>query len=667
MEQHTEHFRRIETLLTTAPASDWRAASWSRCIGKYKLDPARPKIVELTKRELKLENELFAEELAAARAELENALLIIQEGGYSAYITNRNGTILAERRCQDAVTQCNTDRIGAVWSEDIGGTNAIGTSILSLQPIAVFLSDHFFADFTPQACAAAPVFDPDGDLLGVINLSTRNPALQESTNRMVLGVAMSAARRLESKYFAERYKRQYVFDLSVDGWSPASMAVDEDFQIVGATRNARNALSLSDGAVGSRSLWALFAKTGEDLRPESFCQRNLQLRLLGTSRTVEVRGRRPLELKSQSGVRSNGFTPKREKTQLPSASLSLEDCIGQDTRMRKSVDLLYRVMGSGLHILLLGETGVGKDTLARALHESSNRSTEAFVAFNCSAMPDSLIDSELFGYSPGAFTGANRTGSSGRIIEADGGTLFLDEIGDMPLLLQTRLLRFLETQEVTPLGSGKTRFVDVQVIAATNQDLNRNVEAGRFRRDLLHRLAGAVVSIPPLREREDIDLLVARILAQCSQKRRMKLSREAGTLLQRHPWPGNIRELRNVIRRAVQLADDEVIETEHLTMGGMFFDGSFGDGGASTQLARTISPVLANNEQRIALTDQPHPVVSAATVPPDARGAISIAEKAVLASTIEQSHGDAERCASLLGISRATLYRKLKRHGLSLR
>ena len=168
---------------------------------------------------------------------------------------------------------------------------------------------------------------------------------------------------------------------------------------------------------------------------------------------------------------------------------------------------LAKIAASG-RLGLLGETGVGKDTLARAFHEDSQRSSKPFVAFNCAAIPETLIDSELFGYATGAFTGARRNGSLGRLIEADGGTLFLDEIGDMPLALQTRLLRVLETGEVSPLGGGKTHHVDIQVIAATNQRLPELVRQGRFRQDLFYRLAGAVFTIPALRERSDIPQIV---------------------------------------------------------------------------------------------------------------------------------------------------------------
>ncbi len=217
-------------------------------------------------------------------------------------------------------------------------------------------------------------------------------------------------------------------------------------------------------------------------------------------------------------------------------------------------------------MLILGETGTGKDTLARALHQEGGRAERAYVAFNCAAVPETLIDSELFGYGVGAFTGARREGSPGRLIEADGGTLFLDEIGDMPLVLQTRLLRVLESGEVSPLGSGKTRTIDVQIIAATNQNLKTRVAQGLFREDLYYRLAGVVIQLQPLRDREDFAQLARRMLDRVAGGEDVGLSDEALARLARHRWPGNARELKFVLQRAAQICEGGWIRPEDLML-----------------------------------------------------------------------------------------------------
>jgi transcriptional regulator with PAS, ATPase and Fis domain len=290
--------------------------------------------------------------------------------------------------------------------------------------------------------------------------------------------------------------------------------------------------------------------------------------------------------------------------------------------------LLRNVSGS-LPLLLLGETGTGKDTLARALHNDGARSDKPFVAFNCAAVPESLIDSELFGYSAGAFTGAKRDGNTGRLREADGGTLFLDEIGDMPLALQTRLLRVLESGEVSPLGSGKAQHIDVNIIAATNHDLLKSVAERRFRQDLYFRLAGLVVEMQPLRERSDI-LEIAQALLSASGSP-AELGDDAIAALRRYSWPGNIRELRFVLLRAVHICEGKLIKAQDLCL-----------------------PPVAGQD--------------AGELPPpgsgDPREPLRAAEKQMIQEMLAQHSSDVTKAARALNMGRATLYRKMRQHGL---
>ncbi|RUX21534.1 sigma-54-dependent Fis family transcriptional regulator, partial [Mesorhizobium sp. M7A.F.Ca.US.011.01.1.1] len=499
------HFRVIErAVLASNDKTDpsWRTKSWARCLQDYKLDPSRPNFIDLSSRELKSANEVFDNDIKLAGTELEATLSMIEGGGYSAHIANREGVIIAERRSKDSSFYCGSDRVGAVWSEEVGGTNGIGTALRTFAPAAVYLNDHFYADLTGQACASAPFFGPDGEVLGVINLSTQNPGLPPLAHRVVFGVAQIAAERLETRYFREHFRKHFIVTLAGDTKTPGMLAFDTDYKIVGASKAARALLRLDDSAIGSRSLWGVFEKSRDASSLEMLCENARGLRPLGNGRMFDVFIQRPT-----SGV--GGLTTRSSAAKIASKPVrqatTLAECAGHDPQMKRNLDILKKVFSCGLHVLLLGETGVGKDTLTRALHLESDRASGPFVAFNCSAVPESLIDSELFGYSGGAFTGANKDGSPGRIVEADKGTLFLDEIGDMPLQLQTRLLRFLETQEVTPLGSGKTRTVDVQIVAATHQNLAEKVAAGTFRQDLFYRLAGTIITIPPLRERCDLE------------------------------------------------------------------------------------------------------------------------------------------------------------------
>jgi transcriptional regulator with PAS, ATPase and Fis domain len=305
--------------------------------------------------------------------------------------------------------------------------------------------------------------------------------------------------------------------------------------------------------------------------------------------------------------------------------------------MGEQIRLLRRIRSAGLPILLLGETGVGKDTLARAIHADGDRADKPFVAFNCAAIPDSMIDSELFGYGAGAFTGAKKDGSIGRVAAANGGTLFLDEIGDMPLALQTRLLRVLESGEVTPLGNGKVQHVDIRVIAATNQELERRVADGVFRQDLYYRLAGLVLTLPPLRDRDDLNALADRILQDASAGEPFVLSPCAKERLQLHSWPGNIRELRHVLQRAVKLADSHTITQDDLLL--------------------AVTAPRAQVLRRANAIDL-EPVVA------HPGGIMKNAERRAIEAILREMAGNIDLSARKLGISRATLYRKLRTHGI---
>jgi transcriptional regulator of acetoin/glycerol metabolism len=292
---------------------------------------------------------------------------------------------------------------------------------------------------------------------------------------------------------------------------------------------------------------------------------------------------------------------------------------GSDPAMKRNLELAQHLAQRGVPILLAGETGTGKEVFARGLHELSHRYAGPFVAVNCASIPEALIESELFGYRKGAFTGAARDGYRGRILQADGGTLFLDEIGDMPLALQARLLRVLETREVVPLGGEQAVNVDLQVVSATHRDLAAAVRAGLFREDLYYRLCGMLIELPPLRRRADRRALLLRVLAEESQGRAV-FAPAALELLDEHAWPGNFRELRNAVKVALALTADDIIRPEHLPP-------AIGNGAAAPALA-----------------------------PGDERGA--------LLASIERHRWNLSAVARRLGISRRTLYRRMHRLGI---
>jgi len=296
-------------------------------------------------------------------------------------------------------------------------------------------------------------------------------------------------------------------------------------------------------------------------------------------------------------------------------------------------------------VLLLGETGTGKELLAHAIHAASPRAARPLVGINIAAIPDTLLEAELFGVAPGAYTGADRKGRDGKFAIADGGTLFLDEIGDMPLALQSKLLRVLQEQEFEPLGSNTVKRIDVRVIAATSRNLNEMVAAGTFRPDLYYRLAVLPLRVPALRERrDDIELLVEALSEDIARRSGMPLrtlAPDAIALLQQQPWPGNIRELRNVLEQASMMSDE-------LHLGARHFAGLLPQAAASEPAAAAAASPLPSTESLLRpLSEQ-----------------IREIERLAIAAALAQTGGNKVATAKLLRISRAALYEKLALYGL---
>jgi transcriptional regulator of acetoin/glycerol metabolism len=332
---------------------------------------------------------------------------------------------------------------------------------------------------------------------------------------------------------------------------------------------------------------------------------------------------------------------------LASSRTAAQSPTFKDLRLSAHLETARRVIARQTPVLLCGETGSGKEVFARAVHEASPHAGGAFVAINCASLPETLIESELFGYRAGAFTGAQRTGRRGKILQADGGTLFLDEIADMPLDLQARLLRVLDERQVTPLGTEDTHPVDFQLISASHQRLPDLVREGRFREDLYYRLSGIELLLPALRERTDKRELIHGVL-EAEGGHGTALSAEAERLLMGYAWPGNIRQLRHVLRTAAALADGATIECAHLP--------------ALQDSAAPPVPVLAVPLALVAPAGSSAPLAHASAdnaSAPLKLNPIQANERQVLLQMLEQHRWNVSNVAKALDVSRNTLYRKL--------
>ncbi|WP_407187487.1 sigma-54-dependent Fis family transcriptional regulator [Bradyrhizobium centrosematis] len=601
---HVARVLSVANHVADVDASSRIANSWRRSLISHKLDPARQGPPQtLTEAEIRHVAEPMEETIRLVTPELDDLARVLRDAGYCVNFADANATMLFSRLPGEADARMFLDwkiYTGSNFAEACEGTNGLGTALAEEKPILVHRDEHFRAQWHMFSCAVAPLFDQAGRLAGAVNITSCREDLERAAHQLALAVTMEATRRMEGAIFRGHFRNAWIATVPDDGGS-GLVAYDDDRRIVGACRSARALLGLTDDMIAS----------GIDLSRYIKFDRHAAL---GTGEIVELRhgDGRPLgQGHVAPPVRARSHAPHRD---APVDRFdALHRLAGRDPEMVKSVKRLGAVIDRDLPVLLQGETGVGKDVFARAIHAASNRARNNYVALNCAAMPESLIDAELFGYEAGAFTGARRDGSKGLIVQAHGGTLFLDEIGDMPIALQTRLLRVLENREVWPLGALKPVAVDIRLISATHRDLGRMAEEGAFRADLYFRLRGIAVRLPALRERADRDDIIRQIARE--EAPGCRLSEQAWALLSAYPYPGNMRQLRHVLRLA----------------------GCTAENGLITDADLDLPPFGGRTE-------------------PD----LEAAERATIVEALRKHGGRVTEAARTLKLSRATLYRKIK-------
>jgi transcriptional regulator of acetoin/glycerol metabolism len=618
--------------------------SWTRCINRGLDADKHSREVDRARRDLLLTERERNESLLKHAAPVMNGLYAqIARSGSMIVLTNASGFIIHSVGDQTFLDRASKVALspGVEWSEESKGTNAIGTALVEKVPVSVHGSQHFFSANHFLTCSASPIFDPCSRMLGVLDVSGdwRNPSHHS------LALINLAVQTIENQMFAHAFPDGFLLHCHVQQELigtvfEALLAFDQDGRVLSANRSACRLIGRSHAELLTHTFSSMFDKPlGALYDPLLRGTDMLELRLFG-GRTLF--GRPKAGNQSRPPARVISMDVQRPETGPPVSRIQIAKDQGLarlstgDAQMDAVVEKVRRVLGRDIPVLIQGETGTGKELLARAIHDEGPRRDQTFVAVNCAAIPDGLIESELFGYEEGAFTGARRKGYPGRIMQADGGTLFLDEIGDMPLALQARLLRVLQERTVVPLGSGRATPVDLSIICATHRKLRDLVAQGSFRADLYYRLNGLTVMLPPLRERSDLRALVHRILAsEESIPQGLRIDDEVVALFERHPWPGNMRQLANLLRTAgVMAADDGCIRKTHLPDD--FIDELGG--------APTFAP--SEHEFRAVATQAPCDLDS-------------LTLRAIRES-LSRNDGNVAATARELGISRTTLYRKLK-------
>ncbi len=615
--------------------------SWTRCIENYALDPLTPKKATVVDRpELQARREQHSLLLSIARVELLGLRNRLQQNDFGIMLTDQDGVILHYVGDPGFASTARRSglREGAVWSERELGTNGMGTCIVEQRSVIIHQNEHFLAQNTELTCSAAPIFDMQGRVVAALDISGSFSRSQTHT----LALVEIAAQNIENRALLESCKRHYMLRfhrqaefISTPG--EGIVAFDDNGMILGANRSAIELLGLADHrALCGQALEAIFDTT---------MSTQMQLAVRRAFRAAPLVARAS-QVKFWSAIQPPERDPRSEARREPvappppSPGDPLSTLEHGDQQMANNIRIVRRVLDRDIPVLLLGETGTGKGCFAKAIHAASRRADKPFVTVNCAAIPETLIESELFGYKAGAFTGATREGHPGRVVQANGGTLFLDEIGDMPLPLQVRLLSVIEDREVMPLGGSKAIPVDIRIISATHCDLLQQVRDRRFREDLYYRLNGLALRMPTLRDRQDGRDLILSLVREESRDR-PPISVDEAVMLQllQSPWPGNIRQLRNVLRTMIAMCEGDCLTLAD-------FNDEWLGGGAAAAVA---TPGLEHH------TDI------------DGNDVLGDAERDALRRVLESCRWNVSAAAVQLHVSRKTLYRKMFRHGITRR
>lgn len=578
--------------------------------------------------------------IAVSAPIMEKVYVFLKDGGFIVALFDASGILLkligdAEVKEKSALANFVE---GASWAEDVSGTNAAGTSIIENQPLQVFGREHYCIRSSYWTCSAAPIHNEDAKIIGALDITGPSGKVHSHT----LGMAVMAVNDIETQLRLHRIF--HIRELSdnykntiIDSISEGLLAVDGKGTVTHINDTAASSLGCHKKEIIQKNLGQVLpAKKNKKLH-EVFknrqCVTDYELAIFNNKKSVNcLYTSRPILIKEESVGTVMLFSEIERARRLVVRMNGLEarfcftDLIGKDPKFLEIVEMAKEASDSRSNILITGESGSGKDVLAQAIHNAGNKRNCPFVAVNCSSIPRELIVSELFGYAEGAFTGAKRGGKPGKFELADGGTLFLDEIGDMPLDLQTLLLRVLETKTISRLGDNVVKPIDVRIIAATNKNLHTEVHLGHFRQDLFYRLNVIALHMMSLRERRgDIPSFVKYFLMRLAGnqgKHVTDIDLKVMNIFNNYHWPGNVRELQNVLERSLNVCTGSVITPEHLP-------------------------------------EEFHGVLTAPIYKPT-----DDYERQLILRLLEQRNSNMTNIARQMGIGRVTLYRKIAKYGL---
>lgn len=596
-------------------------------------------------------------------------------------LTDANGHILHAFGDKDFLQKADQVAIrpGVIWAEHSKGTNAIGTALAEAAPTLIHGSDHYLQANHFLTCSAAPIFDYQGKVLGVLDVTGDYRSFHKHTMALVRMSAQMIENQLFSATFEDAITLHFHARPEFIGTLMEGIACfTPDGRFLSANRSALFQLGLPLASLTAHSFSSLFGVALSSLL-DHYRNATAQFLSLSLPGGVRVSARAELKLKNSFSQYAQGQEQERHDYQKasenhhpaanyssqnsPSNSSKLQALNTGDPLIANLINKISKVAEHDISLLITGETGTGKELLAQAIHQDSSRRQAAFIAVNCASIPETLIESELFGYEDGAFTGARKKGSIGKIQQAHGGTLFLDEIGDMPLSMQARLLRVLQERSVMPLGGNKSIHVDVKLICATHRNLRELIAKGEFREDLYYRLNGLVLKLPALRERSDMAVLAQKMLTEENRSRHKngrpyQISSDVMQLFKHHRWPGNLRQLNNLLRTAMLMAgDNHQICREHLPEDFLEEITTLTEYQPTLDQPVThVSHVTADIKQ--AVFNDLSSAKAIQSVQPISEGKLQDLEIQAIQTALQNHGGNVSAAARALGVSRNTIYRK---------
>ncbi|MDF3001895.1 MAG: hypothetical protein K0Q48_2014 [Bacillota bacterium] len=577
----------------------------------------------------------------------------VKGSNFFSILTDEEGCILSIIGDETILSEAFSLKMvpGAYMDERSIGTNSMGTTLFEGKPVQVSGEEHYIKAYHRWTCSASPIRNAKSEIIGSIDLT----GFSESVNLHTLGMVVAAANAIEEMMDIKRYNEELSMEKKftetiLESIDAGILTADLDGNIKTANHHAADLFGYSQNEIKSMLASDLlddWAKVKHAvINKKSFVdsevfvnskRKKLQFNL---SAYPNYDSEQKLMNIVFVFVEARKIRKLANKIMGHQAIYTFEKIIGQDKKFTRIIEYAKKIADSRSNVLIMGESGTGKELFAQAIHNYSSRHDEPFVAINCGAIPRNLIESELFGYEGGAFTGAKSSGQPGKFEIADGGTIFLDEIGEMPLDMQTRLLRVIEEGIVIRVGSNKEILVDARVIAATNKDLNEEVKKGNFRKDLYYRLNVLPIRLMPLRERKgDIPLLSQYFMERIASKLKKKsilINDETMRAFLEYEWPGNIRELENLI--------ELMVNTESLP--------------ESFMKSMPDNHIRANSDYPLKSQGSGESEIAEEILN------LELMEKMYILKALNRYDGNISLCAKTLGIGRNTLYRKIEYYGI---